>query len=143
MLILLITDFRSYERMGIRGFVNDNPNFVWCQNCPSGQEHVGGEDQPIVTCQACGSKTCFKHQIPWHEQMLCDEYDERVRLSNDERQSRAQQELASLRAIHTTTKPCANKDCKAPIQKTQGCDHMTCKPRCPSHGLLKARLRSG
>lgn len=129
-----------YEAKGIMSFVSNDPNFVWCQSqyCEAGQEHVGGIDQPIVTCQSCGFKTCFKHHIPWHENMLCDEYDTRLPLSDDERRTRAQQELASVAAVHQVSKPCANRKCRAPIEKDMGCDHMTCKPMCPYFRLLKA-----
>jgi hypothetical protein len=72
----MIVDER-YERLSVRGVVNDDPDFVWCSgpNCEDGQYHEGGAASPIVSCNSCGFRTCFVHQEPWHEGATCGEYD--------------------------------------------------------------------
>lgn len=53
------------------------PDFVWCPNgCESGQVHEAGNAQPIVRCVKCAFKFCFRHQVSWHEQLSCEEYEE-------------------------------------------------------------------
>jgi hypothetical protein len=51
--------------------------FVWCQSpdCYSGQLHPEAESQPIVTCIRCSSKTCFTHNVLYHEGQSCKQYD--------------------------------------------------------------------
>ena len=51
--------------------------FRWCkaERCGSGQLHENGEDCPIVTCNACGSKSCYIHQVPFHFGTTCKDYD--------------------------------------------------------------------
>ena len=51
---------------------------MWCPNpdgCNSGQIHEARDAEPIVRCVRCGYKFCFRHQVGWHEQLSCDEYD--------------------------------------------------------------------
>ncbi len=65
-----------YQVLAFRGAVNEAPDFVWCPNgCESGQVHEAGEEQPIVRCVNCRFKFCFRHQVSWHEQLSCEEYD--------------------------------------------------------------------
>jgi hypothetical protein len=49
----------------------------WCPSptCQAGQIHDSGSQQPIVTCSGCRQRFCFRHSVPWHESMCCDEYD--------------------------------------------------------------------
>lgn len=70
-----INDISSYNSLTSRAALTTSPNFVWCLECPSGQVHEGGHDQPIVTCQECHARYCFTHQVPWHEDFTCGQYD--------------------------------------------------------------------
>ena len=49
---------------------------MWCQNCDFGQLHDGGMAQPIIRCLNCGFRSCFRHSVPWHDRLTCEEYDE-------------------------------------------------------------------
>ena len=188
-----------------------SPNFVWCLECPSGQHHEDGNNQPIVQCQACHARSCFTHRVPWHENFTCGQYDKlaaktenfmiqgkaesnnwRTRLfrlfqlhplisfsprtthslpsSNFSKSTpdlnisvatrqaeadakrlhdaaaqqkklkdailkRQRQEEASLKTIRHLCKVCPGPGCNWPIEKKDGCSHMTCKIsfhfRCP------------
>jgi hypothetical protein len=170
-----------------------NVNFMWCLQCPSGQIHVSGDAQPIMQCQACNSRACFTHKVPWHNGYTCKEYDKllkstrattfssltertpflnlarfsRSRLSLFQRPSgqpskriekgdeyvidgcamtaldverlrqekevteaitrRNQEEENSKKTIRKVCKICPGKGCNWPIEKNDGCAHMTCK----------------
>ncbi|KAF9884693.1 hypothetical protein FE257_001322 [Aspergillus nanangensis] len=71
--------FARYDQISLRKAMEKDANFVWCLNCDNGQLHESDEYQPIVRCGACGFRSCFKHNIQWHEQLTCDEYDEMQR----------------------------------------------------------------
>ena len=64
--------------MSFRNAIGKDENFVWCQNCDFGQLHTGGNEQPIVRCMKCRFRSCFRHVIPWHDRLTCQEYDEMV-----------------------------------------------------------------
>ena len=64
---------------------------------------------------------CYNHSRPWHEGQTCAEYDHSLK------RQWQQDEAASLATIAWISKTCPNAGCKSPIQKIDGCDHMTCK----------------
>lgn len=112
--------FQRYDTLLFQNSLRSDSTWVWCvsPNCEAGQEHTGGEASNIVTCHACGSKMCFRHQSIWHEGMSCAQWDDQLAIA--EHGERWTDEW-----ILTETKGCPN--CKARILKNEGCDHMTCK----------------
>ncbi|CAG8543283.1 10371_t:CDS:2, partial [Dentiscutata heterogama] len=58
--------FAKYERLMINFVLSQIPTFQWClnPNCGSGQDHYQGENVPIMTCNACGHKSCVVHGTP-------------------------------------------------------------------------------
>ncbi|KAF4452480.1 hypothetical protein F53441_4685 [Fusarium austroafricanum] len=93
--------FTKYETIALRAAMSEAENFVWCTSgCGSGQIHESGSAQPIVTCLYCNHRSCFHHNVAWHETLSCEEYDQlladpdnfrsRLELEN-ERWSEAQQ----------------------------------------------------
>jgi hypothetical protein len=203
--LCIATNFRSllharYEILSFRSAVSSDKNFVWCQNCSFGQLHSSGLSQPIVRCLSCNFRSCFRHSVPWHDRLTCEEYDamlqdpdgfqsaidrddeaaaiaakkqeerdeqiarefdrenrrkeedrQRQRHEEEVRRARAEQEkekerrkkeqerkernellkrrqkedTLSLATVKKTTKPCPG--CQWPIEKNEGCSHMTCK----------------
>lgn len=92
---------------------------------------------PIMICFACKQKTCYTHDVPWHEGRTCAQYD----------LEKATTEGATIDAINRETKPCPK--CQIRIFKNGlkhvidftlnypfylmflsfyigGCSHMTC-----------------
>ncbi|GBB83223.1 hypothetical protein RclHR1_00100027 [Rhizophagus clarus] len=104
--------------LALRQTLSMMPEFRWCKNpkCNSGQIHLEGANAPIMTCRDCGQKSCFTHDIPWHEDSTCSDYE--IRLGNDE---------ATKDLLDKKTKSCPK--CGVRITKGDGCDHMTCKIR--------------
>ena len=99
------------------------PGFRRClaPGCVSGQIHEGGAEEPIVTCNDCGSKSCFTHQTAWHAGETCEDFDERMA------EERREEDGANAAYMEGNTKRCPNVECQSPIEKNGGCRHMTCK----------------
>ncbi|KAI8671014.1 RING-type domain-containing protein [Fusarium keratoplasticum] len=69
--------FTRYETLALRAAMSEAENFIWCTSgCGSGQIHDSGSEQPIVTCLHCGHRSCFHHNVVWHQTLSCDEYDQ-------------------------------------------------------------------
>lgn len=52
-----------------------NPKTSKEENCRGGQEHNGGQENPLVRCCNCGQDYCFNHKMPYHEDYTCEEWD--------------------------------------------------------------------
>jgi len=111
---------KLYERLDtllLRQGLSKLPEFRWCKSsgCGSGQIHDGGDSAQIMRCNACNAKSCFTHDIPWHEDLTCKQYDE-VRKGD---------EAATRDYLQRETKTCPK--CGIRITKNGGCNHMTCR----------------
>ncbi|PQE04907.1 RING finger protein [Rutstroemia sp. NJR-2017a BBW] len=118
-----IEDFQLYDKKALMSLMRQDPNFTHClgAGCDGGQIHDGGNDQPIMTCNSCGVKTCFTHKLPWHTGLTCTEYDEQQR-------QRLEQEAASVQFMQANNfKQCPNPKCGLRLDKISGCNHMTCR----------------
>jgi len=68
-------------------------------------------------CHECNFAICTFHNVPFHFGETCVQYDAR----------RRDEELASMALVADISTPCPGPDCGWSIEKTGGCDHMTCK----------------
>ncbi|KAI3537551.1 hypothetical protein CSPX01_10139 [Colletotrichum filicis] len=102
--------FARYEALALRAAMAEADKFIWCTaNCGSGQLHDTGADQPIVTCLHCGQRSCFSHNVTWHENLSCQELDallqdpenfrSRIEMEHDEFDSARQAQEAADRAM--------------------------------------------
>ena len=117
-------DFARYERFYLIEHLSKEPGFRWCLNgdCKSGQLYENTRFMPPrITCSAagCNFAMCFRHQVPWHEGLTCAEYDRRLAHAEDEEKSEQWKK--------DNTKACPGNNCGRPIQKGEGCFHMTCR----------------
>ncbi|KAF4946955.1 hypothetical protein FGADI_10771 [Fusarium gaditjirri] len=71
-----------------------------------------------VACAECEFEMCFNHQMKWHDNLTCEQYDS-LRETGDPDYQETQEWVA------TNTKQCPG--CGINIQKDKGCLHMTCK----------------
>lgn len=113
--------FDKYEQASLRAALANDPDYRHCLSttCESGQLHPGGTDEPIFRCQECGHKHCVACEALWHEDETCNEYQQRL---EDER---SVENKLSEETVVETSKPCPQ--CRCPIEKNNGCDHMTCE----------------
>jgi hypothetical protein len=63
---------------------------------------------------------CYSHQIPWHEDLTCAEWDS-LREHGDPGFKQTQDWLSS------NTKACPGSNCGINITKGEACFHMTCE----------------
>jgi hypothetical protein len=117
----LPADMQRYERFATHDALSGMSGFKWClaPNCGSGQIHddADGTEQ-ILTCSACGFKRCTACDRAWHQDETCEEYTQRLAAQPTEND-------ASEAWVANNSRRCPG--CKSPIQKNDGCDHMTCK----------------
>lgn len=104
-----------------RAALREVPKYRECmaQSCKSGRIHDPAVDGNIFCCSECGFRVCTTHEVPFHDGETCEEYNERTKIVWKK------QEEQSIQTISRISKPCPN--CQVNIQKTQGCDEMTCK----------------
>ncbi|XP_022091132.1 probable E3 ubiquitin-protein ligase RNF217 [Acanthaster planci] len=78
-------------------------------------KHKSHPDEQKVTC-LCGMLWCFRCHSPWHENITCKQYQRGDRL------------LKEWAKEHHYGQPNANRcpKCKVYIQRSSGCDNMTC-----------------
>ncbi|KAH9213552.1 hypothetical protein DL95DRAFT_506048 [Leptodontidium sp. 2 PMI_412] len=109
----------KYEKFMLQTFLSKDPNFRWCLSplCETGQLYQTPPRNAKTSCEECNYEMCFKHEMPWHEGLTCDEYDS-VRDHGDPSYGETQE------WIRTNTKPCPG--CQVGIQKGEACFHMTC-----------------
>lgn len=113
-------DMIRYERFATRDALAEMPDFKWCINpqCDAGQIHDdGGGTEQILTCQVCQFKRCIACDRPWHQDETCEQYTQRLAAQPGEVD-------ASEAWVANNSRKCPG--CQSPIQKNDGCDHMTC-----------------
>ena len=102
--------FEQYSRLLE---IKTNPNARECPTC-SHFSTSGSEENPEMKCEGCGTVFCYLHNNA-HPEISCQEYVRRT----------AKTDLWSTATIKATSRKCPQ--CKAPTQKSSGCNHMTCQ----------------
>ncbi|KAG7008639.1 aristolochene synthase [Physcia stellaris] len=122
-------ELEKYDSKVLMQALTSIPEFRICQSpsCKSGQIHEDGDEEPMVTCNECGFRSCYTHLIPWHTGLTCAEYDHRAHRGlkgwwEVRRLERAERKFQ--RAFGEAAKSCPR--CKSLISKDGGCYHMTC-----------------
>ncbi|EMC93995.1 hypothetical protein BAUCODRAFT_59544, partial [Baudoinia panamericana UAMH 10762] len=131
----------KYDKFERAGIAVTSPGWRWCLNpkCREGQVHQSlldsghradgesnkkGKAKPdeddICTCKACGTRACVPCDRPYHEGETCAQYQGRK-----ERQTKMDEE-ATEKTIKDVCKKCPNPTCEMNIQRSSGCDKMTC-----------------
>eukprot|EP00128_Syssomonas_multiformis_P004428 Colp12_sorted_trinity150504_noHs@293 len=111
--------FRKYDAALLKKALVIEKGYVECPypECGKGQiQELGNQQQFRATCIYCKQLFCTFHKLPWHTGLTCEAYD-----------ARQIGEQSSIRFIRENAKKCPK--CDVPIEKNDGCNHMTCS-RC-------------
>eukprot|EP00884_Botryococcus_braunii_P023086 jgi/Botrbrau1/9461/Bobra.0252s0082.1 len=109
----------KFEQYELRSYVDDNKKLTWCPapNCENAVESLQdiGNEPLDVTCK-CGCPFCFQCKEEAHRPVDCGTVGRWIIKNSAESEN--------LNWILANTKSCPK--CKRPIEKNQGCMHMTC-----------------
>ena len=100
----------KFDRFRTNAEIALDPNARWCPtpNCESVM--LGGEGRGTrLKCSKCGGLVCFECNERWHEGRTCEQAASSV--------------MAAYKASHDV-KACPQ--CQATIERSEGCNHMTC-----------------
>ncbi|KAL6571277.1 putative E3 ubiquitin-protein ligase ari8 [Orobanche hederae] len=119
-------DKKKYHRYLLRSYVEDSRKIKWCPapGCESAAEYVVGSGNYDVTC-SCSYSFCWNCIEEAHRPVDCETVTKWVLKNSAESENMNCLENGLILA---NSKPCPK--CKRPIEKNQGCMHMTCTPPC-------------
>ncbi|KAK9293215.1 hypothetical protein L1049_021204 [Liquidambar formosana] len=114
-------DKEKYSRYFLRSYIEDNRKTKWCPapGCDYAVDFIVGSGSYDVSCR-CSYSFCWKCTEEAHRPVDCDTVAKWI-LKNSA-------ESENMNWILANSKPCPK--CKRPIEKNQGCMHITCTPPC-------------
>uniref|UniRef100_A0A7I4CMB5 RBR-type E3 ubiquitin transferase n=1 Tax=Physcomitrium patens TaxID=3218 RepID=A0A7I4CMB5_PHYPA len=114
-------DQQKYMRYLLRSYVEDNRKVKWCPapGCEYAVEYQAGVGSYDLVCK-CGFSFCWNCREEAHRPVDCETVNKWI-LKNCA-------ESENMNWILANSKPCPK--CKRPIEKNQGCMHITCTPPC-------------
>ncbi|XP_026641184.1 cullin-9 isoform X3 [Microtus ochrogaster] len=128
----------KYEKALLRGYVESCSNLTWCTN-PQGCDRILCRQGlgSGTTCSKCGWASCFSCNFPEaHYPASCGHMSQWV--DDGGYYDGMSVEAQSKHLAKLISKRCPS--CQAPIEKNEGCLHMTCA-RC-NHGFCWRCLKS-
>jgi hypothetical protein len=120
--ILSEQELANYEQYLLDAFLQNNPNeFASCltPDCDYMFMYDPENDNPDFYCPKCRKRYCLKCQVDYHTNSTCEKYQQWKRengQADDKFEDYAKQQ---------SLKQCPK--CKRWVQKSHGCDHMTCR----------------
>ncbi|KAJ8746836.1 hypothetical protein K2173_003842 [Erythroxylum novogranatense] len=114
-------DKEKYYRYFVRSYIEDNRKAKWCPapGCDYAVDFIVGSGSYDVTCR-CSYSFCWNCTEEAHRPVDCGTVAKWI-LKNSA-------ESENMNWILANSKPCPK--CKRPIEKNQGCMHITCTPPC-------------
>ena len=110
----------KYDTYSLRSFIEENRAMAWCTgaNCEAAVQCLveRAPDEPLDVLCSCTTTFCFNCKEEAHRPVGCDTVRRWVTKNSAESEN--------LNWILANTKPCPK--CHRPIEKNQGCMHMTC-----------------
>eukprot|EP00906_Rhabdomonas_costata_P024337 RCo035000 len=108
--------FSRYRKFVIRTYVEDNPHITWCPGRDCGMAVISHDTHRLLVRCVCGHRFCFMCKENAHAPARCDDLRDWL--------SRERGEGENSKWVLCNTKPCPK--CQSPIEKNDGCNHMTC-----------------
>ncbi|CAO2832603.1 unnamed protein product [Amaranthus hypochondriacus] len=120
-LLASVDDKEKYARYFLRSYVEDNRKAKWCPapGCDYAVDFVAGSGSYDVTCR-CSHGFCWNCTEEAHRPVDCGTVSKWIMKNSAESEN--------MNWILANSKPCPK--CKRPIEKNQGCMHITCTPPC-------------
>ncbi|CAL5200088.1 unnamed protein product [Lathyrus oleraceus] len=120
-LLVSAEDKEKYDRYLLRSYIEDNKKTKWCPapGCEHAVNFDAGSGSYDVSC-LCSYSFCWNCTEEAHRPVDCGTVSKWI-LKNSA-------ESENMNWILANSKPCPK--CKRPIEKNQGCMHMTCTPPC-------------
>ncbi|PNT28564.1 hypothetical protein POPTR_007G126900v4 [Populus trichocarpa] len=114
-------DKEKYSRYLLRSYIEDNRKTKWCPapGCEYAIDFAAGSGSFDVSC-LCSHSFCWNCAEEAHRPVDCGTVTKWI-LKNSA-------ESENMNWILANSKPCPK--CKRPIEKNQGCMHITCTPPC-------------
>ncbi|KAL4561044.1 hypothetical protein LXL04_033206 [Taraxacum kok-saghyz] len=114
-------DKKKYRRYLLRSYIEDSKKTKWCPapGCDCAIEFEMGGGSYDVTCY-CSYSFCWNCTEEAHRPVDCETVSKWIMKNSAESEN--------MNWILANSKPCPK--CKRPIEKNQGCMHMTCNPPC-------------
>ncbi|KAH6834379.1 IBR domain-containing protein [Perilla frutescens var. hirtella] len=114
-------DKEKYNRYFLRSFIEDNRKTKWCPapGCDYAVNFTVGGGNYDVTCH-CSFSFCWNCVEEAHRPVDCGTVSKWIMKNSAESEN--------MNWILANSKPCPK--CKRPIEKNQGCMHITCTPPC-------------
>ncbi|CAH9137698.1 unnamed protein product [Cuscuta epithymum] len=114
-------DKEKYNRYFIRSFIEDNRKTKWCPapGCDYAVDFIVGSGSYDVIC-CCSYSFCWNCCEEAHRPVDCGTVAKWIMKNSAESEN--------MNWILANSKPCPK--CKRPIEKNQGCMHITCTPPC-------------
>ncbi|KAI0437836.1 hypothetical protein F4803DRAFT_565726 [Xylaria telfairii] len=88
--------FERYKTYAIEQLISNTYHLVWCPLCGTQMAQYEGAEQGITLCLACNRQFCSRHQVSWHAEFTCDEYE--IFLTDPSFRSKAQLAAAEQEA---------------------------------------------
>lgn len=89
----------------------------YCPKPNCGTAMCGSKNAPMMTCPGCKFQSCFNCKEEYHIGITCDKYQ-------IWKKENGKGDVEFEKWVKKNAKPCPR--CKAPIERKDGCNHMTC-----------------
>jgi len=120
--ILTNKQFARYQQFFLLASLRSDPTVRWCPKPGCETAVHGSEEDCHMKCPTCSTEFCWKCNLEWHEGIPCERAK---RQAEKGKKKKSRQERRAERYIKKHSRLCPL--CKTPIQKTSGCNHMTCQ----------------
>lgn len=120
--------FDRYGRISVQQAMHEGLNFRWCAapDCQNGFL-CDPESESYATCDACGRMTCLNCDTDYHRGISCKDFQDQRTKAEEELRLKQEQDQKSMLEVDRISVRCPGNGCGTPIEKADGCDHMTCK----------------